>query len=488
MLALRARQQRNFLATLLLSQGVPMLLGGDELGRTQGGNNNGYCQDNEISWFDWDDVDEDLLDFARWLIALRAEHPVFRRRRWFQGHAIRGADVRDIAWLTPDGTAMGDDDWEAGASALQVFLNGEGILTPHYHGEPVVDDSFLLLFNPTDEDVEVTLPDGDLARRLAAALRHGRGPAPTRARGRGGDGRHAPDRGRPLDRDHDGRGGRMTPASTYRLQVRPGFDLDAAAEVADYLARLGVSHVYTSPLLAAEPGSRPRLRRGRPDGGRPRPGRRGGVPAAWWHGCASSDLGLVVDIVPNHVAVLTAANPSWWDVLRRGPDSPRGHALRHRLARRGRRGTRRRPRPGRPPRRGPRRDRARHPRRPSRRSPTTSTASRSAPARSRRPASTPADGTPDRDTLRALLGRQHHDLRFWRDGVAELNYRRFFDVTSLGGVRIEDPEVADWVLGRSLRMVTDGDADGLRVDHPDGMRDPAGRSCGSARTHPTPGW
>ena len=139
--ALRARQQRNFLATLLLSQGVPMLLGGDELGRTQGGNNNGYAQDNEISWFDWDDVDEDLLDFTRWLIELRADHPVFRRRKWFQGHAIRGADVRDIAWLTPDGNVMGDDDWEAGASALQVFLNGEGILTPHYHGEPVVDDS-----------------------------------------------------------------------------------------------------------------------------------------------------------------------------------------------------------------------------------------------------------------------------------------------------------------------------------------------------------
>ena len=162
--AVRARQQRNFLATLLLSQGVPMLLGGDELGRTQGGNNNGYAQDNPISWFDWDDVDEDLLEVARWLIALRAEHPVFRRRRWFQGHAIRGADVRDIAWMAPDGTVMGDDDWEAGASALQVFLNGAGILTPHYHGEPVVDDSFLLLFNPTDEDVEVTLPDGDLAK------------------------------------------------------------------------------------------------------------------------------------------------------------------------------------------------------------------------------------------------------------------------------------------------------------------------------------
>jgi isoamylase len=161
--ALRARQQRNFLTTLLLSQGVPMLLGGDELGRTQGGNNNGYAQDNPISWFDWDKVDEDLLAVTRWLIQLRRDHPVFRRRKWFQGQPIRGEQVRDIAWLRPDGTHMSDDDWEAGATVLQVFLNGEGILTPAYHGERVIDDSFLLVFNPTDDDVEVTLPDGALA-------------------------------------------------------------------------------------------------------------------------------------------------------------------------------------------------------------------------------------------------------------------------------------------------------------------------------------
>ncbi len=157
-LALRARQQRNILTTLLTSQGVPMLLGGDELGRTQGGNNNGYAQDNEISWFDWEDVDEDLLEVTRWLVQLRREHPVFRRRRWFQGRPIRGEDVRDIAWLGTDGARMTDEDWERGATTLQVFLNGDAIPTPAYQGERIVDDSFLLVFNASGQDVTVTMP------------------------------------------------------------------------------------------------------------------------------------------------------------------------------------------------------------------------------------------------------------------------------------------------------------------------------------------
>src|SRR5207249_3694921 len=118
--AVRSRQQRNFLTTLLLSQGVPMLLAGDEMGRTQQGNNNGYCQDNEVSWVDWDSADGDLIEFTSALIALRRAHPLFRRRRWFEGRPIRG--VREIAWLRPDGTDMGDADWEVGyAKALGVY-------------------------------------------------------------------------------------------------------------------------------------------------------------------------------------------------------------------------------------------------------------------------------------------------------------------------------------------------------------------------------
>ncbi len=156
-LALRAKQQRNFLTTLLLSQGVPMVLGGDEIGRTQGGNNNAYCQDNEVSWFDWDGADKLLLDFARELIALRRDHPVFRRRRWFQGRPIRG--VPDIGWIKPDGQEMDDQDWDAGfARSVGLFLNGEGIMTPDDRGQRIVDDSFLLLFNAHHGPLEWTLP------------------------------------------------------------------------------------------------------------------------------------------------------------------------------------------------------------------------------------------------------------------------------------------------------------------------------------------
>ena len=158
-LACRARQQRNLLTTLLLSQGVPMLVGGDELGRTQGGNNNAYCQDNEISWIDWDDVDEDLLAFTSELIRLRADHPVFRRRRWFEGRPIADDEIADIAWLTPDGTRMSRHDWEASfAKSLQVVLNGQGIASPDLRGRSVVDDSFLVLFNAHHDDLEFTLP------------------------------------------------------------------------------------------------------------------------------------------------------------------------------------------------------------------------------------------------------------------------------------------------------------------------------------------
>src|SRR5262249_29248251 len=126
--ALRARQQRNFLATLLLSQGVPMLVAGDEMGRSQRGNNNGYAQDNEISWLDWEHADEALREFTRDLVFLRRDHPVFRRPRFFQGRAIHGTDVTDVAWFTPDGRQMSEERWGQGfAKSLGVFLNGEGI-------------------------------------------------------------------------------------------------------------------------------------------------------------------------------------------------------------------------------------------------------------------------------------------------------------------------------------------------------------------------
>ncbi|HET9732243.1 MAG TPA: glycogen debranching protein GlgX [Acidimicrobiales bacterium] len=168
---LRRRQQRNFLATLLLSQGVPMLLGGDEVGRSQAGNNNAYCQDNEISWHPWEDLDEELFAFCRRLIALRRAHPVFRRRQFFQGTPIRGAGMADIAWFRPDGAEMTDGDWQVGyAKTLAVFLNGGGITEPDAFGQPVVDDSFLLLLNAHFEPMEFRFPADGLPRRWQAVL------------------------------------------------------------------------------------------------------------------------------------------------------------------------------------------------------------------------------------------------------------------------------------------------------------------------------
>ncbi len=154
----RARQQRNFLTTLLLSQGVPMLLAGDELGRTQRGNNNAYCQDNEISWVDWDAVDEALREFTRQLIALRRDHPVFRRRRWFHGRPIRG--TVDLGWCKPDGAEMSDEDWDTRfIRSIGMFLNGQAITAPDLRGRRLRDDSFLVLFNASHDPVEWLLPE-----------------------------------------------------------------------------------------------------------------------------------------------------------------------------------------------------------------------------------------------------------------------------------------------------------------------------------------
>jgi glycogen operon protein len=158
-LALRARQQRNFMATLLLSQGVPMLLAGDEFGRTQDGNNNAYCQDNELSWVDWERCDGGLLECTRALLAFRREHPVLHRRKWFQGKSIRGSELTDIGWFRPDGQEMSEDDWKAFfAKSLGVFLNGRGIASLDRYGRRVIDDSFYLIFHPGPDPLAFTLP------------------------------------------------------------------------------------------------------------------------------------------------------------------------------------------------------------------------------------------------------------------------------------------------------------------------------------------
>jgi glycogen operon protein len=165
-LALRGQQRRNFLATLFLSQGVPMLLGGDEIGRTQRGNNNGYCQDNEVSWFDWLDADQELLAFTRALISLRSSHPVMRRRRWFEGRSIRGSELNDIGWFRPDGREMTDGDWRAPAArGLGVFLNGDAIESRDVQGYRLRDDSFYLMLNAHAESIQFSLPPTASAER-----------------------------------------------------------------------------------------------------------------------------------------------------------------------------------------------------------------------------------------------------------------------------------------------------------------------------------
>ena len=174
----RQRQQRNFLATLLLSQGVPMMLGGDEIGRTQRGNNNAYCQDNQLSWYDWRHADRQLLEFTRGLIHFRRHHPVFRRRHWFHGRRIHGADVTDIAWFGPDGRPMSEEHWnEDLARALGLFLSGADLGVDE-RGRRITDSDFYLLLNAAPDPIAFRLPPERWGARWRTVLDTRRPQAP----------------------------------------------------------------------------------------------------------------------------------------------------------------------------------------------------------------------------------------------------------------------------------------------------------------------
>jgi glycogen operon protein len=165
----RTRQRRSLLATLLLSQGVPMLLGGDELGRTQHGNNNAYCQDSEVSWYDWGAADLEMLDYTRRLIRFRRSHPVFHRRRWFEGGATGEAGLLDIGWFAPDGSPMDAARWQGSdGNVVGVFMSPDGLVGDE--GQPIADDSFFIAFNGSDRGVPFSLPDAARGDGWALAL------------------------------------------------------------------------------------------------------------------------------------------------------------------------------------------------------------------------------------------------------------------------------------------------------------------------------
>ncbi len=162
---LRERQKRNFLATLFLSQGVPMLLGGDEIGRTQRGNNNSYCQDNEISWIDWENADNRLLEFTRKLIHIRREHAAFSRKNWFKGEPVKHNGIEDIAWFQPDGSQMTEENWNKDiARSVAVFLNGQGLHALNSEGERVIDDNFYIIFNADTDAIAYQLPPDEYGK------------------------------------------------------------------------------------------------------------------------------------------------------------------------------------------------------------------------------------------------------------------------------------------------------------------------------------
>jgi isoamylase len=158
-IALRHKQRRNFLTTLFLSQGVPMLVAGDELGRAQNGNNNAYCQDNELSWINWQDADKDLISFTKKLTHFQHAHPVFCRRRWFKGRPIKGSGVEDIAWFLPDGNSMSEENWSHDfAKSLGVFLNGKALPGDGPKGERFIDNNFYIVFNAYEGELPYLLP------------------------------------------------------------------------------------------------------------------------------------------------------------------------------------------------------------------------------------------------------------------------------------------------------------------------------------------
>jgi (1->4)-alpha-D-glucan 1-alpha-D-glucosylmutase len=327
--AIRRRQIRNLLSTLLLSQGTPMLCAGDEQGRTQKGNNNAYCQDSETSWHDWD-LDEErrsLLAFTRNLIRLRREHPLLQRATFFAGREIRGVGVRDAVWFRHDGASMTDEDWSNPSTAsMGVFMPGSGLEPVDQEGRPQNDDDLLLVLNASGSDMPFALPTFvERGRALAWELLLD---TADDGAGESVEPHEATEmKSRSLkmfSRRAVGPGGLQAaygaPVSTYRLQLREGFGFNEARALLDYLDDLGAGGVYTSPYLRAERGSThgynvvdhhsldPAI----------------GTPAehaAFTDEMRTRGLRHIIDFVPNHVGIGSGENAWWNDVLENGSSS-----------------------------------------------------------------------------------------------------------------------------------------------------------------------
>ncbi|HVW30264.1 MAG TPA: glycogen debranching protein GlgX [Polyangiaceae bacterium] len=324
--ALRRRQRKNLLASLFLSQGTPMLLAGDERGRTQRGNNNAYCQDNALSYLDWElSRDQaELLEFTKRLLRIRREHPALHRSKFFQGRSIQNTELRDLVWYRHDGSEMTPEDWSNPSTrSLGMFLAGRGIDEVDEMGRPVVDDNLLLLLNASERDLDFVLPTLESVREPWELLvdtaveraREKRQPSETTK---------LVSRSLKLFRSPSrvNRAGGLvhTLGATYRLQLTPEFGFDRAREVVDYLADLGITDVYLSPILAAAHGST----HGYDVVDHARLNDELGSEEDFERlsqQLKERGLGLLLDWVPNHMGIASGQNRAWDDVLENGPSS-----------------------------------------------------------------------------------------------------------------------------------------------------------------------
>jgi glycogen operon protein len=325
--AARARQERNLLATLLLAQGTPMLVAGDEAGRTQGGNNNAYCQDNPIGWVSWQRSPEQraLAEVTRRLIRLRQEHPALRRSKFFQGLDVTGTRLHDLLWFRPDGQPMTQADWQdPEARCVQMFLAGRGIDDVDDDGRPLVDDNLLLVLNAAEHEHEVVLPNLEPVHepwRVALdtstadgieqrALREGRTTLAERSM---------------LVLTASSRvirqgGGLHRLGSTYRVQLNRQFDFERAASLVDYLSDLGVTDLYVSPIMTAVAGSDHGYDVVSHEQVNPELGGEAELRALS-AALRARGMGLLVDWVPNHMGVAVGQNRFFDDVLESGKSS-----------------------------------------------------------------------------------------------------------------------------------------------------------------------